>query len=153
MFKDITSRWTYLKFNYGLRVKQQPVGLFYIVAADLTNLSTVLNGRSQASIYFNCAPPSLEDYLAPRVYCEPAVVVANNDAPPIALVDEAVHAGAHVFDYVEEFPAEPLEEAFAHLQLDDVNEYQLEQLVDGFGNLNFERVWAYHINGPRQAEV
>lgn len=89
MFKDITSTWAYLKFQEGLRVKQQPVGLFYIVAADLTNLLSVLRGRNQTSQYFGINPPSLEEYLIPRDGVGEAVFnVPDVLEPPAAMVQQ-----------------------------------------------------------------
>jgi len=68
MFKDVTSVWSYLKFSVGLCLLQQPVGKFYIVATDLTNIRTCLRGQCQTSLYFNCPPPTVEEYVAPHMY-------------------------------------------------------------------------------------
>ena len=42
------------------------MGLYYPVANILTNCHTCLYG-SQSSLYFNLAPPVLEDYLEGRI--------------------------------------------------------------------------------------
>jgi hypothetical protein len=102
MFKDITSVWTYLKGWFGLKVKQQPVGMYYIVAADLTNLRTILRGGGQTSKYFGCPPPELEEYIAPRMYLDHADMRLHvplmpdvGEAVDEALADEALD-GHHV---------------------------------------------------------
>lgn len=98
MFKDITGAWSYLKFAPGLKVKQQPVGIYYIVAADLTNMRTILRGGGQTAMYFNCAPPTLEEYVAPRVYDDDD---GPNDHVPLVNVEAAVN------EVVADFDADP----------------------------------------------
>jgi hypothetical protein len=79
MFKDVDNIWTYLTFPRGLKAKMQPVGLYYLVATDLTNIRHILHGASQTSMYFKCPLPSLEEYLAPRIY--------DDDDPMVAVPD------------------------------------------------------------------
>lgn len=89
MFRDITSTWQYLKTFYSLRVKQQPVGRFYIVAADLTNMRTILRGGGNTSRYFDCPPPTLEEYVAPRVYIDRVNAVVEDMAAVAGPVHDA----------------------------------------------------------------
>lgn len=81
MFKDVTSLWPLLSFHKGLKLRQMPVSKFYVLAADLTNMHTIMRGRCQTSLYFQCPPPSMEEYLAPRDY----IRVQNTVGTPAAV--------------------------------------------------------------------
>lgn len=61
-FGDVINLWKYLDYAAQLKVAHQPVGTFYRVAVFLTNCYTSLH-RNRTSYYFNCSPPSLEEYL------------------------------------------------------------------------------------------
>lgn len=59
----LTRLWRTLSFVDGQVLGQRPVGLHYLVAGFLTNIHVCLYS-SQTSLYFNCTPPSLQDYLS-----------------------------------------------------------------------------------------
>lgn len=61
-FGKIINTFVFLGYKKNLKMLFQPVGKMYIVGTILTNCHTSLY-YSQVSIYFNCYPPSLEDYL------------------------------------------------------------------------------------------
>lgn len=153
MFKDVTNLWSFLTFPRSLRVKQSPVAAYYLVAADLTNLYTILRRQCQTSLYFNCPPPTLEEYIIPRGDG------ADVDAPaalqlPQDLVEAEEEAIDELLGLAPRFhepaiiPAEDMEEAMQGLL--DAHEHEIEQLLDGFGALNLNQVWAAH---QRHAEV
>ena len=61
-FKEVKSHWTSMDFKRKLRVREAAVGSLYIVAVLLTNVRNCVYPNS-ISQYFNCLPPSLEEYL------------------------------------------------------------------------------------------
>jgi hypothetical protein len=137
MFRDITSTWTYLKCFFGLRVKQQPVAAFYVVAADLTNLRTILRGSCNNSLYFNCPPPSLEEYIAERVYDDelPEVNVANVDMGQVVHHVHLLPEGPVAVAHPELIPDNAIEDALDEFLFNgpaaDAN------VLDDAGFLNF----------------
>jgi hypothetical protein len=62
-FHYVNSLFKYLNFSEQLKVLLQPVGLFYNVAVLLANCKTCLHGGNQIATYFECAPPTLSEYL------------------------------------------------------------------------------------------
>ncbi len=60
-FGKVTQYFRYIDFKPGLKVLLSPVGKYYRIAVLLANSHTCLNG-SQVSEYFDCHPPTLEDY-------------------------------------------------------------------------------------------
>jgi len=62
-FKDVVQKFSFLDFKKNLKVGLQPVHDFYLVGAILNNCNCCLYGN-QTSIYFQCEPPELEDYLS-----------------------------------------------------------------------------------------
>lgn len=58
----VIQQFAFLDFSKDLKILLQPVAKLYIVGALLTNCHTCLYG-SETGSYFNCAPPSLEEYL------------------------------------------------------------------------------------------
>jgi len=63
-FMRVKQLFAYLAFVPSQRIYSSPVAKLYRVAVLLTNMITCMNGASQASDYFHCAPPSLDDYMA-----------------------------------------------------------------------------------------
>jgi len=61
-FADILRLWSALDFSYNQRISGSPIGLLYRVATILTNIHICLYS-CQTSFYFNCCPPSIENYL------------------------------------------------------------------------------------------
>jgi hypothetical protein len=62
MFKEVNSVFKFLNFSENQKVLLSPCGLFYMVAVLLTNAHTILH-RPQTPRYFNCTPPSLNEYF------------------------------------------------------------------------------------------
>lgn len=147
MFKDVTNLWSYLTFPRGLRVKQSPVAAYYLVAADLTNVHTVVRGQCQTSLYFNCPPPDLETYLQPREFedGEPDIHVPDAFEYPHELVEGeeyAVDGMQALLPHLHEpaiIPAGAMEQAMYDVLEADAN--QVEAMLDEFGALNLQRVW------------
>ncbi|QRW18531.1 hypothetical protein RhiXN_03455 [Rhizoctonia solani] len=61
-FGEVIWQFDFLDFHKNQKVLLQPVGVFYTVGVSLTNAHVILHG-SQVSTYFNCPPPSLEEYF------------------------------------------------------------------------------------------
>jgi hypothetical protein len=61
-FADVLRLWSALDFTPGQRLFQVSPGMQYRVATVLTNIWICLHG-SNTSLYFDCCPPRLEDYL------------------------------------------------------------------------------------------
>jgi hypothetical protein len=63
-FGHILEHWAALHYRPGQKIlTNMKLGQMYIVAAFLTNVFNCLH-PSKTSLYFNCAPPSLEGYLS-----------------------------------------------------------------------------------------
>jgi hypothetical protein len=62
IFGSIEQQWGYLRYPKGMQMLKQPLGTIFTVAAVLTNCHTCCYGNVTVN-YFNCAPPSLHDYL------------------------------------------------------------------------------------------
>lgn len=62
MFKEVKTYWTMVDFPRKMRVLQAPVGSLYVAAVLLSNIRNCFY-RNETSIYFNCKPPTLEEYL------------------------------------------------------------------------------------------
>lgn len=61
-FAKLIQLFPFLDFKKNLKVYKQEIGNYYKVGAILTNCHTCLYG-GQVSEYFECEPPSLDDYL------------------------------------------------------------------------------------------
>jgi hypothetical protein len=55
--------WSFNGFKGDLKVGLSPVGAYFVVAVLLSNIHSCVYGN-QTSQQFNCAPPSLHDYLS-----------------------------------------------------------------------------------------
>lgn len=62
MFGKVAQEFSYIDFPKNLKLRLQPVATYYGVALLLTNAHSCLYGNITAS-YFNCKPPSLEEYF------------------------------------------------------------------------------------------
>jgi hypothetical protein len=60
----VQNLWSYLTMRRRHFLHRDPLTCRFVTAVFLTNLHTCCYG-SQASMYFNCPPPTLETYLAP----------------------------------------------------------------------------------------
>lgn len=61
-FGKIVQQFAFLDFKKNQKLFMQPLKEQYYVAALLVNCQTCMRG-DQVSEYFNCSPPSLNDYL------------------------------------------------------------------------------------------
>ncbi|KAH9161366.1 hypothetical protein AeNC1_018918 [Aphanomyces euteiches] len=62
-FGRMKTLWANIMFKLQQKVLLSPVGKFVCVAMCLTNLHCCIYRGNQISSYFNCDPPSLEEYL------------------------------------------------------------------------------------------
>lgn len=62
MYKEVKLYWSTVDFKRKMRIGEAPVGLLYIAAMLLTNFRNCIYPNT-VSQYFNCNPPSLEEYL------------------------------------------------------------------------------------------
>ena len=65
-FADIVRLWGFLDHSLSHKILHSPVGVHYRIGVFLTNIHICIYG-SEMSIYFNCAPPTLEEYLTPKI--------------------------------------------------------------------------------------
>ena len=61
-FGQIIMLYKFIDFAKGQKLLESPVAKHYIVAVLLANCHTCAYGDKHSE-YFNCDPPSLEDYL------------------------------------------------------------------------------------------
>jgi len=61
-FAKVTNLFAYLDLPRGLRIWLSPIGLYYRVAVLFTNAHSC-NYSNQASEYFNCPAPTLNEYF------------------------------------------------------------------------------------------
>lgn len=62
-FGEVVQYFAFLDFEKNQKVLLQPVGIYYLVAILFTNAHTIFHGN-KTSAYFNCAPPTLEEYFS-----------------------------------------------------------------------------------------
>jgi hypothetical protein len=62
-FGELTSLFPYLDFSKNLKALLQPVGLYYLIGILLCNAHTCLH-VPKIPRYFNCHPPTLEEYFS-----------------------------------------------------------------------------------------
>jgi hypothetical protein len=62
-YKNIINLCAFINFQVSMQIFKFPVANYFICAAFLTNLRTCFYGN-QISLYFDCEPPSLVEYLA-----------------------------------------------------------------------------------------
>jgi hypothetical protein len=58
----INNKWKVLDYRKVIMKSTQPLAIYYKLGALLTNCLTCLDGN-QIGEYFNCVPPTLEQYL------------------------------------------------------------------------------------------
>ena len=63
-FKHINCRWEFLNKKATQKLLEAPLRKQYMCAAFLSNLITCVGGGNQTSAFFNCAPPTVAQYLA-----------------------------------------------------------------------------------------
>lgn len=55
--------WNSLRCRPATRINVNPIGKHFVAACILTNCRTCIRGGNQISKYFDCAPPSIAEYL------------------------------------------------------------------------------------------
>lgn len=63
-YKDLKQMWTSQDFKRMLKVRKAPISLMYKGAALLWNYKVCLGHGGQTQNYFDCQPPSLNEYTA-----------------------------------------------------------------------------------------
>jgi hypothetical protein len=63
---SVVSTFPALDFLRTARGAQTHVGIKYLVSVILRNFLTCIRGRNQISKFFDCAPPTLGEFLRPR---------------------------------------------------------------------------------------
>jgi hypothetical protein len=61
-YGDLASLYPFIDYKNNMKLMQQPVELIYFAASLLHNCHTCLYGNN-TSEYFNCKPPSLENFM------------------------------------------------------------------------------------------
>lgn len=61
-FKEVNKYRSAVDFKRKMRIGIGPVGLVYLVAIILINIRNCIH-PNQISQYFNCIPPTLNEYL------------------------------------------------------------------------------------------
>ena len=64
-FREVKRYWTLVDFKRKMRVRESAVGAMYIAAVILTNVRNCCYPNT-ISQYFDCSPPSLQDYINHR---------------------------------------------------------------------------------------
>ena len=65
-FKEVKLYWSYVDFKRKMRTREHAVGAIYVAAVLLTNMRNCIYPNS-ISQYFECPPPSLEEYMTHRL--------------------------------------------------------------------------------------
>ena len=88
-YGDVKGLWKYIDYKHCLQLRKQPLGKIIFVCMLLTNAHCSMYG-SEASSYFNCTPPSFEDWLSqgPNAKPLPVDIIFNENWVP-APIDEA----------------------------------------------------------------
>ena len=63
LFKDISEYFKFIDYKKNMKVQLSALGKFYIVCALFRNAMTCLY-PNQTSVFFNCEPPSLQQYFS-----------------------------------------------------------------------------------------
>lgn len=50
-------------FKRSIRILKAPVGMLYLVACLIWSVKVRFNGGGQVSSFFDCQPPSLDEFL------------------------------------------------------------------------------------------
>ncbi len=61
-FGGVLSNWAFLDYKKNLKVFLQPVGLYYLIGVLLQNIKACYYGN-QIAEFFECHPPSVQEYL------------------------------------------------------------------------------------------
>lgn len=62
-FSYVTQNWSMNGFRYSSRAYLSPIGTYYSLSVALANCLICMRGSSKTSLYFNCPPPTFEEYI------------------------------------------------------------------------------------------
>jgi hypothetical protein len=61
-YGEVGKMWAITNYKYVLKMRKMPIASIYLCALILRNAHATMNG-SNASLYFNCEPPSFETWV------------------------------------------------------------------------------------------
>lgn len=64
-YKDLKQNFVSNDFRRQLKVRKAPIALMYRASAVLWNMKVCMNHGGEVSTYFQCTPPTLDQYLDP----------------------------------------------------------------------------------------
>jgi hypothetical protein len=79
-FKEVTQQFEFLDFSRSQKILLTPCGLFYMVALLMCNCHTILH-HPQIPVYFNCSPPTLEEYFTGEPTGDTSIDSWSTDSP------------------------------------------------------------------------
>jgi hypothetical protein len=96
-YKDLKSVWKICHAYKELKLRQQPIGKMTFLCLLLRNAHCALNGN-QTSAYFNCPPPTLEEWVSqgPRAHPLPKTCLWSPQYEPMGRVEDQ---GDDAFDF------------------------------------------------------
>ena len=62
IFKEVKMQFTVMEFKRKMKLVESPIGLMFLCCMFLSNCRNFIY-PNQISHYFNCRPPTLENYL------------------------------------------------------------------------------------------
>ena len=63
-YKEVVTNCAFVDYRKDLKFLKQDLEAIWHMAVWLTNLKTCANEGNQISAYFDCTPPTLEEYIA-----------------------------------------------------------------------------------------
>ena len=63
-YAQVIEHFPMVDFKARLSIHKSPVGMFYMVAAILTNCVTIFRHGNTNSTFFDMQPPRIDEYLA-----------------------------------------------------------------------------------------
>lgn len=69
-YKDLKTVWKYCDYRHCLKMRNQPLGKIMFVCMLLRNMHITMYGN-QNTQYFECLPPTLEEYLGQGIKARP----------------------------------------------------------------------------------
>ena len=62
-YKDVKTTWKYIDYKHALKLHNQPLAKIFFVCMLLRNAHSCMNSN-QTALYFECMPPSFEEWLS-----------------------------------------------------------------------------------------
>ena len=89
-YKDLKGTWKYLDYRHCLQLQKQPIAKIIFVCMLLSNAHCTMYG-CEAAAYFDCPPPSLEEWLSQGPAARP-------------IPNDIIFSAAHVVDNAPDEP-------------------------------------------------